>query len=274
MDWGRRTGRVPHLIIALAPLTKRSVSNPSKGRRFVVAGDVHGDQLDGPTCSALSAFIADYRPEIRVCSGDVFDFRNLRRGASDDEKAHSLEDDWQMGADWLRSFFDGGKENHFLRGNHDERLWHFAESATGLLRDYAHDGIKRLGSLAVKCHARMLPYDARLGVLRLGHLNVIHGYFAGLGAARRHAITYRNCIFGHTHGTDSAPVESCDGPAEARGIGCCCKLDMGYNQHQPAKLRHDNAWVYGVLFDDGTYQLFQAKKINGRFYAAQNVTAY
>jgi hypothetical protein len=245
-----------------------------KPRRFVVAGDSHGDQEDPGTRRALMSFLKDFRPQVRVHSGDLFDFRNLRRGASDDEKAHSLEDDWAMGSEFLRDFTDGGVENHLLRGNHDERLWHFAASASGLLRDYAHDGIKRLESLVRKSRATMLPYDARLGVLRLGHLKVIHGYFAGLGAARRHAITYRNCIFGHTHGTDSAPVECDDGPAEARGIGCCCKLDMAYNQHQPAKLRHTNAWCYGYLFDDGTYQLFQATKIDGSFYAATDIKKF
>lgn len=245
-----------------------------KPRRFVVAGDSHGDQEDPETRRALMEFVRDYRPQIRVHSGDAFDFRNLRRGASDDEKAHSLEDDWAMGTEFLRDYFDGGKENHFLRGNHDERLWHFAESATGLLRDYAHDGIKRVTNLASRCKAAMLPYDSRLGVLRLGHLKVVHGYFAGIGAARRHAIAWRHVLFGHTHNTDVSAVECDDGPAEARGIGCCCKIDMGYNQHQPAKLRHVNAWCYGHLFDDGTYQLFQAKKIAGRFYAATEVKQF
>jgi hypothetical protein len=46
---------------------------------------------------------------------------------------------------------------------------------------------------------------------------------------------------------------------------------MSYNQHMPGKLRHNNAWCYGFLFEDGTYQLFQAKKLNGRFYAATTI---
>lgn len=241
-----------------------------KHRRFVVASDSHGDQVDPETERALFAFIADFKPQTRIHAGDVFDFRNLRRGASDDEKAHSLEDDWRMGSDFMRRFFDGGKENHFLRGNHDERLWHFAHSATGLLRDYAHDGIKRVEKLAAKSRARILPYDSRLGVLKLGALKVIHGYAAGIGAARKHAIVYRNCLFGHTHNCDVAGAESDEGVSEARGIGACCKLDMPYNAHQTGKLRHQNAFCYGLLFDDGTYQLNQAKKIEGRFYAASD----
>ena len=239
-------------------------------RRFVVASDSHGDQVDPETERALFAFIADFKPQLRIHAGDAWDFRNLRRGASDDEKAHSLEDDWQAGSDFMRRFFDGGKENHFLRGNHDERLWHFAHSATGLLRDYAHDGIARVEKLVKKSRARMLPYDSRLGVLKLGALKVIHGYAAGIGAARKHAIVYRNCLFGHTHNCDVAGAESDEGVSEARGIGACCKLDMPYNAHQTGKLRHQNAFCYGLLFDDGTYQLNQAKKIENRFYAASD----
>ena len=245
-----------------------------KGQRFLIAADPHGDQRDDATLAALLAFKKDYKPQIIVHAGDNWDFRNLRKGATDDEKAASLVDDWDMGVDWLRSFFDGGKSCHFLRGNHDERMWHFAHNASGMLRDYAHDGIKRIERTIKQANAQMLPYDSRHGVLRLGHLKVIHGFFAGMGAARRHSIAYGNCLFGHTHATDSAPVEHIDGPAEARGIGCCCRIDMTYNQHAVGKLRHDNAFCYGVLFADGTYQLFQAKKINGRFYAASEVKQY
>ena len=244
-----------------------------QSRRFVVASDSHGDQIDATTETALLSFIADFKPQIRIHAGDVFDFRNLRRGASDDEKAHSLEDDWQMGSDFMRRFFDGGKENHFLRGNHDERLWNFAHSATGLLRDYAHDGIARVEKLVAKSRAKMLPYDSRLGVLKLGALKVIHGYAAGIGAARKHAIVYRNVLFGHTHNCDVAGAESDEGVSEARGIGACCRLDMPYNAHQTGKLRHQNAFCYGLLFEDGTYQLNQAKKIDGRFYVASDFRA-
>lgn len=242
-------------------------------RRFVVASDSHGDQADPDTERALFSFISDFKPQLRIHAGDAWDFRNLRRGASDDEKAHSLEDDWRAGSEFLRRFFDGGKENHFLRGNHDERLWSFADSATGLLRDYAHDGIARVNALMAKSRAKMLPYDSRLGVLKLGALKVIHGYAAGIGAARKHAIVYRNCLFGHTHNCDVAGAESDEGVSEARGIGACCKLDMPYNAHQTGKLRHQNAFCYGLLFDDGTYQLNQAKKINGRFYIASDFRA-
>lgn len=247
----------------------------TKCKRFILATDSHGDMVDPVTENALFAFIKDYRPEVRIHLGDAYDFRNLRRGASDDEKADSLQDDWAMGSDFLRRFFEGGKENHFLRGNHDERLYYLQSSATGVLRDYADDAVKKFEQLVTRaCRAKMLPYDARNGILRIGHFKGVHGYFTGKGAAARHAQVFRHCFYGHCHSFMSSPVESDEGPKEARGVGALCKIDMPYNQAQTNKLMHNNGWGYGVMFPDGTYQYWDAKRIGDNFYAAENVKSY
>lgn len=243
-------------------------------KRFVVAGDNHGDQVERVASTALLAFCRDFRPDIAVHLGDCWDFRNLRKGASDDEKAASLEDDWDAGRDFLRSFLQHGKTTRvFLRGNHDERLWDFRESATGLLRDYAADGIKRVEDTVRQAKAKMLPYDSELGVYELGSLSLLHGYHHGVGACRQHANIYGNCLFGHVHTIESAPVPSRK-PAEARSIGCICRRDMTYVNRKTAKLRWGQGWAYGFLFDDGSYQLFQARNINGTFYAATQIKTY
>lgn len=245
--------------------------------RFVMAGCSHGDMIDPVAEKALLSFIKDFKPSIRVHLGDGFDFRALRRGASDDEKADSLKLDWEMGSDFLRRYFDGGKQNHYLEGNHcGWRLRRLAESATNAVkREYAEDAIKRFEQLIKgKCRARMLPYNTRTGILRLGHLKAVHGYFSGKNAGARHAAVYGSVIYAHTHTIETCPVESDTGPAEARGIGCICKVDMPYNDRQPNKLRHNNGWVYGWLFHDGTYQIFQAIRIKDHFYAAQDIKEY
>jgi predicted phosphodiesterase len=246
----------------------------NKPRRFIAVSDSHGDMIDPDSERAVFEFIKDFKPEIRCHLGDAFDFRSLRRGASDEERSEGLEDDWRMGSDFLRKFFDGGKENHFLRGNHDERLWRIEDSTTGLVRDYARDGIKRFNQLMSRCKARVLPYDARLGVLRLGRLKCIHGYAAGVGATAKHARSFGCVIHGHTHVIEVAAVDSDEGPREARAIGALCKIDMPYNSHHLGKLRHSNGFAYGYLFENGDYQIFQARKINGRFYAASDIKVY
>jgi hypothetical protein len=215
----------------------------------------------------------EWKPEIRVHAGDNYDFRNLRKGASDEEKAASLADDWEAGNDFLRRFFDGGASNHFLRGNHDERLYEFRNSCSGMLRDYATDGIKQMEAVVKKCRAKMLPYDSDLGVLDLGKLSVLHGFHAGVGACRTHAAIYGNAIFGHVHTIETASVASRE-PAEARSIGCLCKRDMDYVNKKTGKLRWAQGWAYGLLFPDGTYQLFQTRNIGGQFYAATEIKTF
>jgi len=242
-------------------------------QRFIVVSDNHGDMADAASVSALWSFIADWKPTIRAHAGDAFDFRNLRRGASDEEKAASLADDWEQGNDFLRRFFEGGTSNHFLRGNHDERIYEFRNSCSGMLRDYASDGVKQLEGVVKKCRAKMLPYDSDLGVLDLGNLSVIHGYHTGIGACRQHAQIYKNCIFGHTHSIDVASVASRE-PAEARSIGCLCRRDMDYVNKKTGKLRWAQGWAYGLLFPNGTYQLFQTRNLNGQFYAASEIKTY
>lgn len=155
-----------------------------------------------------------------------------------------------------------------------ERLWDLTKVDGGPLFDHAELLIAGIQKKMNSLKATMLPYDARLGVLQIGHLRVIHGYFSGRNAATQHARIYGNCIFGHTHSQDIIPVESLDGPSVAMGTGCLCKIDMHYNARQPNKLRHQQGWVYGTLFDDGTYQAFQAKRIGDHFHAATEFKTY
>jgi hypothetical protein len=244
-----------------------------KAKRFIVCSDIHGDMRDEHACAMLLAFTKDFDPEIRVINGDLWDFRNLRKGASDDEKAASMAEDWEAGIDFASRFFNGGTQNHFLRGNHDERIWDFSRSATGLIRDYADDGIKSINGYVKRWHAKMLPYDAALGVLELGKLRVVHGYFAGQNAAQAHARVYRNCLYGHTHAIEVGAIASLE-PEEARGIGCLCIRDMDYVNKKAGKLRWSQGWAYGFLFEDGSYQLFQARRINGVFHVATQIKQY
>jgi hypothetical protein len=248
------------------------MANP---RRFVAVADSHGDQLDPESDSALTAFMADFKPTVRIHLGDAFDFVALRNGASPEEKAVSLDNDWKVGGDFMRRFFDGGKENFFLEGNHDRvRLENFTGNHNALIRDAADDGIKKLDALYRKCRCKSFPYDSRLGVLRLGDLKCIHGYACGVGATAKHARVYGNVIHGHTHVIECVAVESDLGSKEARAIGAMCRIDMPYNSRQMNKLRHANGFAYGFLFESGEYQIFQARKIDGRFYAATDIRTF
>lgn len=247
------------------------VSNDPK---FSVVGDNHGDQLDPVAGDAFFRWVATYKPQLRIHAGDAFDFRPIRGKASEKERAESMKGDFNEGMKFLKRYFSGGDEKIFLRGNHDQRLWRIAKESTGLLRDYAEDLVENIESKLREWKVTMLPYDARLGVFRRGHLQVIHGFKTGVGSAAAHARVYHNVIFGHTHTQDIVPVENIDGPALAMGTGCLCYIDMPYNETQTNKLRHQQGWVMGRLFEDGTYQAVQAKRVGDLFHVPTNLESF
>ena len=243
-------------------------------RRFVIASDSHGDQLDPVVEKKFFAWLKDWSPEIRIHAGDLFDFAAIRNGASNEEKSMSMADDYEAAMDFAKRFFSGGETKWYLKGNHCQRLWDLLDKQDGVLRDFAEQKTKEIEKKMRAWGVKMLPYDARKGVLKIGKMQVIHGYKSGINATRQHATIYRNCIHGHDHAQGIVPVENLDGPALAMGTGCMCVIDMPYNSRQTNKLRHQQGWVYGVLNDDGTYQAFQAKRVGDSFTVASNVKTY
>lgn len=164
-------------------------------QKFVVCSDIHGDKQDASAVKAFFNFCKSYKPQIRVIAGDLWDFRAIRNKASEEEKRDSMIEDFRMGMEFMRRLVP----THFLRGNHDERLWDLAKLDKGLVSDYAKEGVSQIEAYLKSIKCTMLPYDARLGVLRLGHLKVLHGYFCGQNATRQHALVYGSCLFGHVH---------------------------------------------------------------------------
>lgn len=245
-----------------------------KSRRLAIASDSHGDQIDPLMERKFFDWLDDYQPTLRIHAGDVFNFEALRKNASPAERQTNMEGDFEAGMDFMRRYFAGGTERYLLRGNHDERLWDLLYNESGPLHDLAKLMVRDVDAMLRKLKVTMLPYDARHGVLEIGHLRVIHGYRCGVGAGGAHARIYRNCIFGHTHTQEIVPVENLDGPSVAMGTGCICKIDQPYNARQTNKLRHQNGWVYGLMHGDGTYQVFQAKRIGDTINAATEIKVY
>jgi hypothetical protein len=244
-----------------------------KSRKFVVAPDIHGAEMDTKACDAIIAFITEFKPEVRVISGDLWDFGAIRRGASEDERSVSMRYDFDMGREFADIFFKGGAENHLMLGNHDVRAYDLAESCDAVKSDLGQRMVADIESMARRQAAKIWPYDSRYGVLELGHLKVVHGYHTGMAACAAHSRIYGNVIFGHIHSIESFQTPGIK-QQEARAIGCLCKLDMGYADRKTAKLRWAHGWAYGWLHDDGTYTIHQARKIGDRFYASTEIKAY
>jgi predicted phosphodiesterase len=232
-------------------------------KKFLFASDLHGDLQESEAVDALLDFTKQWKPHIRIFGGDLFDLRPLRRGCSKEERAETIQYDLDAGIKFLSRW----KPHHWLRGNHDERLWEFAEH-DGIEGEYAQQGVASLNTLCKRLKIATKPYCKRRGVLELGNLKCLHGYFSGVYAARAHAQVYGSCLFGHIHAIDTANVPGLE-RREARSVGCLCKLDMPWNARIPATLRHQHGFAYGV-FDEksGEFELWQSQKTKMGWVAA------
>ncbi len=229
--------------------------------RFTAAFDNHGDQANAPALAKFLAFVKLWKPAIRIHGGDNWNFVPLRRKASEDERHQSMKADFEAGIE----FFDSYKPTHFIRGNHDERLWELAERGQGVEADYAGKGIGEIGAKLKALKCEMLPYHKRLGVLRVGHLKVIHGFACGIYAARATALVYGSTLFGHIHAIDEHAIPGLERRV-ARACGALCNLDMDYNSRQPNTLRQAHGFAYGVVDQkSGNYHVWVAEEVGGKW---------
>jgi predicted phosphodiesterase len=227
--------------------------------KFVFMSDNHGDSEDPSAISAATSFLKEWKPNIRIHGGDNWDFRPLRRKASEEEKRELMRADFDAGMKFMKVL----KPTHFCRGNHDERLWDLAKENKGIISEYARSLITEAQTTLTKFGTRMLPYDKRDGILEIGKLRALHGYACGVNAARRHALTYGSCLAGHAHGIQSSSIEGLDNRV-AHIVGCLCLLNMEYSRATMASLVHRHGFRFGVIHrKSGIYQSWQAESING-----------
>lgn len=231
--------------------------------KFIIATDLHGDLQDRKVVAKLLSEVQDY--PLRIFGGDLWDFRNLRQGAKDDEKAETMLLDWQMGEEFIEAFFDGAEEAHWLLGNHDWRLWNGSNNATGLVRDYCRCGVKRVTDLARKLGARLYPYDIQGGVCTIMHkFQVVHGYSAAMHSAKAHAEIYPTLpvFFGHVHRAQRYDTQTLP-RSFGQAIPCLAQLAkydpdfsnpvtaMSYASSRKATLSQSNGWCVGEVTQKG-----------------------
>lgn len=230
-------------------------------KRFTAGFDLHGDRQDSTAVKAFFEFDKLWKPDIRVFGGDLIDLRPLRKGASAEERAESMRADVDAGIAFLKQW----KPDYWVRGNHCERLWETAHCKDGVVADYAQRGVQDFEALCARLKTKMLPYHKRDGVLRLGHLKILHGFHGGIYAARQTALIYGSALFGHIHCIDEHAIPGLERRV-ARACGCLCALDMDYNARQPNTLRQAHGWAYGVLNEKtGDYHVWQAERIGEKW---------
>lgn len=231
-------------------------------KRFLFSSDYHGDSCDRKAARALLDFKKIWKPHINVFGGDLWDFRSMRKGASEEDKGASMLADYNMGVDFLHEL----KPNVFIHGNHDNRLWFLRDHANGLVQDMAAKLCTEIDQECKKLKCRVLPYHRERGILRVGRLKMLHGFFCGINAARQHALWCGSSLFGHVHTIDVASIPTNEGPRVARSVGCLCDLDMSWDNTRPTGMRQAHGWAYGYVDEHtGLYKVYQAEQLGGRW---------
>jgi hypothetical protein len=226
--------------------------------RWCAVFDSHGDLIDPRTRDALFEFLPWFKPDIKIAGGDHFDFRWLRGKASEQEKREKTVGDIDAGVQFLKEY----QPHRLLLGNHEDRLWKAARCDDGKLADFCAKIIVDLKQAIPE--TRIIPYCKRKGFTTIGRLKFIHGYHAGVNAVRQAAMTYGNVCMGHIHCSDQASIprhEHCVGHSS----GAMAKIDLEYNKNQPGSLRQSNGWLYGTSYQDGSFTVWHADKVGGRF---------
>lgn len=224
--------------------------------RFTFCADNHGDMIDPEASAAFLAHLDAWKPKWRIHGGDAFDFRPLRRKASQEEQREHLGPDIAAGKRFLATM----RPTHYLMGNHEGRIVRLAAEGVGALGELAQMGLDDINRTVGGLGGKIFQYDKRQGVVHIGQLAFLHGFFVGETAAKRHAQIYGPCLFGHVHAIAEAPIPGLTRRC-ARSVGALCYLDQDYNSHTPSSLAHAHGWAYGVINKvTGDFKVWQAEK--------------
>jgi len=249
--------------------------------RWVAAGDNHGQLVCEETQDALASFIGRWRHQLRIHTGDCFDFGAWRRGATPDEQEEGITDDLKHGNYFLRKVL---KPTIFMQGNHDIRAEEQMLSRNGDRRDNAMRAVQSytdtLAEIGCKeFHRYSVKGKDSEGVnrFRVGKLTGTHGFKAGVAATRETARTLGRpgdvVIHGHTHDFSLCTIEHLE--AAIVGVSAMCCMDINkadYALRRLATTKWCNGWLHGVIDEKtGDCKVWTAHRFQGKFICS---TAY
>jgi predicted MPP superfamily phosphohydrolase len=239
-------------------------------KKFIVATDNHGGLVSKDAMRVLLAFCDSWKPSYRIHLGDLWDFSPLRRGASQEEKAYGISDDYVEGL----NFLDEYKPQFLTLGNHDDRIYQYAQHcADGMLRERCEELVMASEKEFKRRKITFCEYNVTK-FLRMpeGGPKLIHGFRSTVSPAKAHFDNWGSCLHGHCHTVDEHTARHIDG-GKAYSIGCMADLDqLSYSDRQPAKLGHRNGFLYGIInTKTGDWKAWQVTKENGIWISPQGI---
>ena len=245
----------------------------SKITKFVWASDNHGELGCPDSLSALYAYCADFKPDIRFGGGDHFDCAALRKGAMNEmEGVRSIKDDLEAGKEFLSRY----RPTHVLWGNHEYRLEVLARShQSSVVRDFCSDRFSEINRAARKAGAKViLPYR-RDKPLRIGPITGHHGIGSDL---TKMGMFYGSegglFLCGHGHQGQQVIL-----PKYGRGAAymapALANLELlDYSENTLSAARHNNGFIAG-WFKDREWKAWICHRLgDGKWYWQTEIKVY
>lgn len=220
----------------------------AKVKTYLILSDVHVPYHSANCLRAVCDFARDLKPDGLVIAGDFLDLIEVSQ-----HNAGSVAK--QEGKRISNSFAEGNKvldqidaatgakckDKHFLPGNHENRLtrWIATGDNACFLGDESVSIPHRLG-LVARCYKYGLDYPH--GMVRLGHLRIIHGRWCSKYHAATHLDRFRcSIMYGHTHSPQVFNGPGWERQQVAIGIGHLADDDSEAMQYAPKP----NSWRRG-----------------------------
>lgn len=217
--------------------------------KFWIGFDRHCPYHDPHIDKIALDFLADFQPQIRVAGGDWQTVDQVSH--FDNEDDIDLADEFTANREAIKKF----GITHYLEGNHEERLRRVGMKLDKRLRSLVdlerNLQLKRLG-------IPLIPYHPRKGVLKFGHLKVLHGFYATEYMAKKTAAIYGTCVFGHTHRFQTFQSKEAFESHCGFSIGLMGKIDQPYANDR-APMGWTNGFCFGYLHKNGYFDLYPVR---------------
>jgi len=254
---------IPQAITQPAPPPKApAFFTPKKFTKIAFISDVHLPFENKPAVRVMFDFLADYKPDLIVLAGDIYDFYEISDFDKGPGRITTLQDEFDEGRYFISAIDELCPNVDYLLGNHEDREQRLINKNPGLFKLRSLD-IKRAAELPE--HWRIHPSQTHF---KLGKLTALHGDIKGVKTAVHPARTLfqklkRSCIFGHFHRFGNHLDTNYDG--EIRG---------GFANGHLSDVSRVTSWVTcpdwqeGLstisLCEDGGFAVQQRLIVNGR----------
>ena len=222
--------------------------NMEKGR-MVVFSDAHFWPEDVSTAyKALLLIIKEFRPQVIVANGDMFDGSQASRHARIGwEKTPTVKEELEACQEMMAGIekVSKGAELIWTLGNHDARFETFLSAQTGMYEGVAGFTLKDHFPMWKPCWSYWVNEDTCIK----------HRWKGGFGAGRANALNSGvNMVTGHTHNLAVQPLTDYNGTRYGIQTGCLAdphgEQFMAYTEDNPKDWRSGFAllsWERGRL---------------------------